>query len=138
MDCSLLGSFVRGILQARILEWVSFPFPGDLPDSGMNLGFLHCRWLLYHLSHQGSPKDSCCKLKKLGGHTLRIGTTLIHRRTVEGLKSHTHTHTHTELYVSNVSVHAKLFQLCPTLCEPMDCSPQASLSIRKDASNIYS
>ena len=96
MDCSLLGSFVRGILQARILEWVSFPFPGDLPDSGMNLGFLHCRWLLYHLSHQGSPKDSCCKLKKLGGHTLRIGTTLIHRRTVEGLKSHTHTHTHTQ------------------------------------------
>ena len=25
MDCSLPGSSVRGILQARILEWVAFP-----------------------------------------------------------------------------------------------------------------
>ena len=26
MDCSSLGSFVHGILQARILEWVAIPF----------------------------------------------------------------------------------------------------------------
>ena len=26
MDCSLLGSSVHGILQARILEWVAYPF----------------------------------------------------------------------------------------------------------------
>ena len=26
MDCSLPGSFVHGILQARILEWVAIPF----------------------------------------------------------------------------------------------------------------
>ena len=26
MDCSLPGSSVRGILQARILEWVAIPF----------------------------------------------------------------------------------------------------------------
>ena len=32
MDCSLSGSSVRGILQARILEWAAFPPPGDLPD----------------------------------------------------------------------------------------------------------
>ena len=35
MDCSLPGSSVHGILQARILEWVPFPSPGDLPDSGI-------------------------------------------------------------------------------------------------------
>jgi len=35
MDCSLPGSSVRGILQARMLEWVAFPPPGDLPKSGM-------------------------------------------------------------------------------------------------------
>ena len=28
--CSLPGSSVHGILQARILEWVAVPFPGDL------------------------------------------------------------------------------------------------------------
>ena len=33
--CSLPGSSVRGILQARILEWVAMPPPGDLPDSGI-------------------------------------------------------------------------------------------------------
>ena len=34
MDCSLAGSFVHGILQARILERVVIPSPGDLPDPG--------------------------------------------------------------------------------------------------------
>ena len=46
MDCSPPGSSVRGILQARILEWVAIPFsreywsglpyppPGDLLNSG--------------------------------------------------------------------------------------------------------
>ena len=29
------GSSVRGILQARILEWIPFPSPGDLPDPGI-------------------------------------------------------------------------------------------------------
>ena len=37
MDCTLPGSSVRGILQARILDWSRFPFPpsGDLPDLGV-------------------------------------------------------------------------------------------------------
>ena len=30
-----------------------FPSPGDLPDPGSNPGLLHCRQMLYHLSHQG-------------------------------------------------------------------------------------
>jgi len=35
MDCSLPGSSVQGILQARILEWVAIPFPEDLPNPGI-------------------------------------------------------------------------------------------------------
>ena len=35
MDCGLPGSSVHGILQARILEWLPFPLPGDLPDPGI-------------------------------------------------------------------------------------------------------
>ena len=38
MDCSPPGSSDHGILQARILEWVAFPSPGDLPDPGMEPG----------------------------------------------------------------------------------------------------
>ena len=39
MDCSLLGFFVRGIFQARILELVVISFSRDLPDSGIKPGF---------------------------------------------------------------------------------------------------
>ena len=34
MDCSLPGSSVHGILQARILEWAAMPPPGDLSNPG--------------------------------------------------------------------------------------------------------
>ena len=34
IDCSLPGSSVHGILQARILKWVAKSSPGDLPDPG--------------------------------------------------------------------------------------------------------
>ena len=41
-----------GILQARILEWVAMPFlQGIFPTQGLNSG-LHCKWILYQLSHQ--------------------------------------------------------------------------------------
>ena len=35
MDCSPPGSSVYGILQARILQWVAIPSPGDLPNPGV-------------------------------------------------------------------------------------------------------
>ena len=35
MDCSLPDSSVHGIFQARILEWLPFATPGDLPGSGI-------------------------------------------------------------------------------------------------------
>ena len=35
MDCSLPGSFVRGILQARILGWVAISFSRRFPNPGI-------------------------------------------------------------------------------------------------------
>ena len=35
MHYSLPGSSVQGIRQARILQWVQCPSPGDLPDPGI-------------------------------------------------------------------------------------------------------
>ena len=32
-----------------------FPSPGDLLHPEIELGLLHCKQILYHLSHQGSP-----------------------------------------------------------------------------------
>ena len=55
MDCSPPSSSVHAGLQARILEWLPCPPPGIFPTEGSNPGLLHCRQILYHLSHQGSP-----------------------------------------------------------------------------------
>ena len=59
MDCSLLGSFFHGILQARILEWVAIPSP-DLPNPRTEPGSPAlqadslCRWLaVFSLSLHG-------------------------------------------------------------------------------------
>ena len=47
------ASLSMGILQARILEEVAIQ--GIFPNQGLNPGLPHCRGILYHLSHQGSP-----------------------------------------------------------------------------------
>ena len=94
MDRGAWQATVHGILQARIMEWVTFPSPGHLPNPGtkprsptlqahslpaepqrkpkntgvdslsllqwifltqeLNRGLLHCRWILYQLSYDGS------------------------------------------------------------------------------------
>ena len=50
MDSSLPGFSDHGIFQARILNVLSFPSPGDLPTQGSNLGLLDYRQILYQLS----------------------------------------------------------------------------------------
>ena len=58
MDCCPPGSSIHGVLQARTLEWVAMPCPPPsvLPNAGIKSGLPHCRQILYHLNHQGSPK----------------------------------------------------------------------------------
>ena len=57
IDCSLPGFSVHGILQERILEWVgSHSLLQEIfSTQGLNPLLLHCRQILYCLSHQGSP-----------------------------------------------------------------------------------
>ena len=47
---------VHVILQARILEWLPFPSPGDLPNSGIEPRSPDCRQILHQLSYKGSPR----------------------------------------------------------------------------------
>ena len=55
MDCSLPGSSVNGILQARTLEWVSqFLLQGIFLTQGSNPALLYCRSIPYQLSYQGT------------------------------------------------------------------------------------
>ena len=56
---SPLGSSVPEILQARILEWVAYPFSrGSSWPRNWTGGLLYCRRILYQLSYQGSPTSS--------------------------------------------------------------------------------
>ena len=57
-DCSSPGSSVHGILQARTQEWIIIPLSrGSYQTKDWTGGFLHCRQILYHLSHQGSTRN---------------------------------------------------------------------------------
>ena len=54
--CDPMNYTVHGILQARMLEWVAISFSrGSFLTQGSNPGLPHCRWILYQLSHKGSP-----------------------------------------------------------------------------------
>ena len=55
MDCSLPGSSIHGILQARILELVAVS-PGNLPTQGSIPCLLYWQVGSFPLSHQGSHK----------------------------------------------------------------------------------
>ena len=45
MDCSSPGSSLHGILQARILEWLPYPPPGDLPNPGIaSVSHVYLHW----------------------------------------------------------------------------------------------
>ena len=53
-----LGSSVHGEFSSQeFWSWYTFPCPGNLHDPGIEprSDLLHCRQILYSLSHQGSP-----------------------------------------------------------------------------------
>ena len=48
---------VHGILQAKNTGvGCHFLLQGIFPTQGLNPGLLHCRWILYQLSHKGNPR----------------------------------------------------------------------------------
>ena len=60
MVCSLPGSSVHGDSPGKNIRVGSHSLlQGIFPTQGSNLGLLHCRRILYHLSYQGSPYRAC-------------------------------------------------------------------------------
>jgi len=57
MDCSPPGSSVHGDSAGKNTGvGCHVLFQGIFPTQGSNPGRQHCRWVLYHLSHQESPR----------------------------------------------------------------------------------
>ena len=60
MDCSLPGSSVHRDSPGKNTEMGCYALlQGIFPTQGLNPGLLHCRWILYHLNHQESPRTKC-------------------------------------------------------------------------------
>ena len=57
VDCSPPGSSLHGISQARILQWLPFPSPGDLSDLEIKPEAPAWQVDSLPLSHQGNPKS---------------------------------------------------------------------------------
>ena len=56
MECNPQGSFVHGDSQGKNTGVGFHALLQEIfPTKGLNPGLLHCRWILYQLSHQGSP-----------------------------------------------------------------------------------
>ena len=60
-DCGPSGFSIHGILQAKILEWVSIPFSRIFPTQGSNLHLWHCQSHI-HFQDSPQPKLNLCKL----------------------------------------------------------------------------
>jgi len=57
MDCHLPGSSVHGDSPGKNTGVGCHALlQGIFPTQGSNPGLPHCRWILYCLSHQGSPR----------------------------------------------------------------------------------
>ena len=57
LDCSPPGSSVHGDSPTKSTGVGCHALlQGTVPTQGLNPGSPHCRWVLYHLSHQGSPR----------------------------------------------------------------------------------
>ena len=59
VNCSLPCSSVHGDSPGKESgEGCHFLLQGIFSTQGSNLGLLHCAWILYHVSYQGSPQFS--------------------------------------------------------------------------------
>ena len=115
---------------------------GIFPTQGSNPGLLHCRWFLYQLSHKGSPRilewypfpspgDPPDPGIELGPPALQadsLSTELSGKPTESLLNPHTlwSIPICVIFLILSSAAPAKLIQLCPTLCDPIDGSPPGS------------
>ena len=102
MDCSLPGSSIHGILQARILEWVAIPFSqrSSLPRNRTLVSCIANRF--FTCEQPGKPI--------VGG-----GGILLSSRSIWAFHDTT-----------AAAAAANALQSCPTLCDPIDGSPLGS------------
>ena len=119
MDCSLPGSSLHGILRARILEWVVYPFsrgsswPRNWTEVSCIVGGFFTSWATREAHNVRSLRKVEKKKKKRLSCFVSWIFLLFRRECMQN---------------SNIFLARKLesscsvAKLCLTLCDPMDCS----------------
>ena len=135
-DCSLPSSSVHGDSPGKNTGVDCHAlFQGIFPTQGSSPGLLHCRWNLYHISHQGSPLyQQFLHFPHLYGilffssPSFSLTHVKNHKSLIPGswifLLNQPNIHNEAHIHYSgrNMRQFSSVIQLCPTLCNPMDCS----------------
>ena len=97
---SPLSSSVHGIFQARMLEWIAIHslLQGIFLTQRLKPGLLHCRQILYHLSHQGSPSPQYLQFSSVAQSCLTLCDPMnhstpdlpVHHQLLESTQTHVH------------------------------------------------
>ena len=131
MDCSLPHSSIHGIFQARVLEWIAISSSrGIFPTQGPNPGLLHCRQMLYHLSHQGfcirgrkiwAPPKKRVKILDRTGIWALLDKNIPSMLNILSLSTVIWLYNGKSLFCGIVCICTCLYT-CLTLYDPMNCS----------------
>ena len=87
MDCSLPGSSIHGIFQARVLEWGATAFSDDPPPRVMEVKTKVNKWDLIKPRSFCTTKDTISKVKRQPSEWEK---TIAHETTDKGLISKTY------------------------------------------------
>ena len=121
--CNPPGSFIHGILQARILEWVAIPFlrGSSWPRDWTWVSWIAGGFFTFRATAAAKSLQSCLTLcNPIDGSPpgSPIPGILQGKNTGVGC--------HFLLQCMKVKSESEVAQSCPTLCDPMDCSPPGS------------
>ena len=101
VDCSPPGPSVRGDSPGKSTGvGCHAVLQGIFPTQGSNLGLLHCRCILYRLSHQRSPSSWYLLAGFLAIYLIYLYT---HTHTHTHIHIHLHIHKHTNCYSTSKS-----------------------------------
>ena len=133
MDCSLPGFSVHGISRQEC--WCGLPFPSseDLPDPGVKAGSLALGSRFFTTEPPGKPWNLIAAAAAAPVTSVVSDFVQPHRRQPTRLPrpwdspgKNTAVGCHFRLQCMKVKSESEVAQSCPTLSNPMDCSPPGS------------